>query len=179
MHKLATINKERVLDVLLERLWFERAGVQLYDAILRRVQQSADDQVRKMLPQLEEYREEEKEHEEWLEEQVRSIGGDAHAKSDRARLVEEEAAGIEKIVMNPTAELSHCFHALLLAELADNAGWDLLVQLADEADDSDARKQLKKRLHQEEEHLLFVRKAMERFARREVLQEEVGLPVGP
>ncbi len=39
------------------------------------------------------------------------------------------------------------FHALFAAELVDNAGWDLLVQLADEADDDEARRAFKKRLH--------------------------------
>lgn len=74
------------------------------------------------------------------------------------------------------AELPHLFHALLAAELVDNAGWDLLAQVADEAGDREARKEFKKRLHEEEDHLLFVRKAVEKLAFRDVLDEDVKLP---
>ncbi|HEU4612003.1 MAG TPA: hypothetical protein VFS15_07990, partial [Kofleriaceae bacterium] len=65
------------------------------------------------------------------------------------------------------------------AELADNAGWDLLVTLADEAGDRDAKKAFKKRLHAEEEHLIFVRRAVQKIARREVLGEQVSMPTWP
>ena len=86
--------------------------------------------------------------------------------------------GIEHVIERD-AQLPHDFHALLIAELADNAGWDLLVQLADEVGDRDAKKEFKKRLHEEEEHLLFVRHAVEQFAKDEVLGEPVTMPSSP
>lgn len=64
--------------------------------------------------------------------------------------------------------IPHDFHALLTAELADNAGWDLLVQIADEFGDSVAKKEFKKRLLEEEQHLLFVRKTLLELTKREV-----------
>jgi hypothetical protein len=74
------------------------------------------------------------------------------------------------------AKLPHLFHALLAAELVDNAGWDLLVQLADEAGDHEAKRQFKKRLHEEEDHLIFVRKAVQKFSFQEILGEQVRFP---
>ncbi len=74
------------------------------------------------------------------------------------------------------AQLPHLFHALLAAELVDNAGWDLLAQLADEAGDHSAKREFKKRLHEEEDHLLFIRKAVEKLSFAEVLGEDVKLP---
>ena len=62
----------------------------------------------------------------------------------------------------------HDFHALLTAELADNAGWDLLVQIADEFGDPAAKKEFKKRLREEEQHLLFVRKTLLELTKQEV-----------
>lgn len=74
------------------------------------------------------------------------------------------------------AKLPHLFHALLAAELVDNAGWDLLTEVADEAGDNPAKREFKKRLHEEEDHLLLIRKAMEKFSFQEVLGEEVKMP---
>ncbi|MCA1827149.1 MAG: ferritin-like domain-containing protein [Myxococcales bacterium] len=169
MKKLAEKNPAKVIDLLNERLTFERAGVKLYDAVLERMRGSPDPLVKGMLGQMQEHRDEEKEHEEWLEEQIRELGGDVHALTDKALLVQTESEGIERVVRRDPS-IPHDFHALLTAELADNAGWDLLVQLADEFGDRSAKKEFKKRLHEEEEHLLFVREAVLELAQREISQ---------
>ena len=176
MQKLAGTNVSRVIDLLNERLTFERSGVKLYDKILERMR--TDPQAARMVEQMQEHRDEEKEHEEWLEEQIRALGGDARSPSERSILVRAESQGIEHVIERD-AQLPHDFHALLIAELADNEGWDLLVQLADEVGDRDAKKEFKKRLHEEEEHLLFVRHAVEQFAKDEVLGEPVRMPSSP
>jgi bacterioferritin (cytochrome b1) len=175
MEQLARYDSSKVIDALSERLAFERAGVKLYDRILEVMRGIGDENVSRMLAEMEGHRDEEKEHEEWLEEQIRGLGGDAHAETDRSRLVTRESKGIEEVVMSD-AELPHLLHALLAAELVDNAGWDLLVQIADEAGDRTAKREFKKRLHQEEDHLLFVRDAVEKLSFRDVLGEETRLP---
>ena len=176
MQKLAGTNVSRVIDLLNERLTFERSGVKLYDKILERMR--TDPQAALMVEQMQENRDEEKEHEEWLEKQIRALGGDARSPSEKSILVRAESQGIEHVIERD-AHLPHDFHALLIAELADNAGWDLLVQLADEVGDRDAKKEFKKRLHEEEEHLLFVRHAVEQFAKDEVLGEPETMPSSP
>lgn len=178
MQKLADKNRNRVLDLLNERLTFEREGVKLYDTVIGKVRAAGRPEANKLLEQLQEHRDQEKEHEEWLEEQIRSLRGDTHAKTDMALLAARESEGISKVITEDTA-LSHLLHALLTAELADNAGWDLLVELADEAGDSEAKRQFRKRLHHEEEHLIFLRRAVHRLARREILGENVGMPTWP
>jgi bacterioferritin (cytochrome b1) len=178
MHKLARNNPEKVVDLLSERLTFERAGVKLYDAIIAKLQTSNEPEVHRTLRAMHEHRNHEKEHEEWLEAQIRALGGDAHTETDMARLATRESAGIEAVVLGDTDPI-HLFHALLAAELADNAGWDLLVALADEAGDRAAKKEFKKRLHEEEDHLVFVRRALASLARSSVLGEELDMPVGP
>jgi hypothetical protein len=89
--------------------------------------------------------------------------------------VTRESKGIEEVVMSD-AELPHLLHALLAAELVDNAGWDLLAEVADEAGAHSTKREFKKRLHEEEDHLTFVRKAVEKLAFQEVLGEEAKLP---
>jgi bacterioferritin (cytochrome b1) len=175
MKELAEKNRDKVIDVLNERLTFERAGVKLYDRILEVMKQSGDQNVNRMLDEMQEHRDEEKEHAEWLEEQIRALGGDAHARTEHSELVERESTGIEEVVMSD-AELPHLFHALLAAELVDNAGWDLLVSLADEAGDREAKREFRKRMHEEADHLLLVRKAVQNFSMQEVLGEDVKMP---
>ena len=175
MEQLARHDRSKVIDFLNERLAFERAGVKLYDRVLEAMREAQDENVARMMREMQEHRDEEKEHEEWLEAQIRALGGDAHAETPKSRLVERESKGIEEVVMSD-AELPHLFHALLAAELVDNAGWDLLAAIADEAGDHAAKREFKKRLHQEEDHLLFLRKAVERLSFGEVLGEDAKLP---
>ncbi len=175
MEKLANHDVSKIIDVLNERLAFERAGVKLYDRILEVMKGMGDENVARMLPEMQRHCDEEKEHEEWLEAQSRALGGNAHAETERSRLITRESKGIEEVVMSD-AELPHLMHALLAAELVDNAGWDLLVQIADEAGDHSAKREFKKRLHEEEDHLLFVRKAVERLSFQDVLGEDATLP---
>jgi rubrerythrin len=179
MKKLFEMNREKVIDVLTARLAYERAAVKLYDAILAKIRADGSGDAMRTLPRLSEYRDQEKEHEEWLEEQIRAVGGDAHGETEMSRLEETEASGVEKVVFEQDAHLSKMFHALLVAELGDNAGWDLLAQLAGEAGDHEAKRAFKKRLHQEEAHLLFVRRIVQRLARRDVLGQEVSMPTSP
>ena len=179
MKELAQHNPAKILDLLIARLNFERTGVKLYDSVLAKIAAQQDPDAHGMLENLQEHRNEEKEHEEWLEECVRQLGGDAHGTSDMSELEARESKGVEDILLDGDNDILHIFHALLAAELADNAGWDLLVQIADEAGDRDAKKQFKKRLHEEEDHLLFVRRVIERLARRVILGESVEMPTSP
>jgi len=178
MKDLCAKNRDKVIDLLNERLTFERAGVKLYDAILANMRTAKAADVARMLPAMQEHRDQEKEHEEWLEAQIRAAGGDAHAKTEMGELIKAESSGVEQVVTRDK-DLVHQMHALLTAELVDNAGWELLLELADDADDAVARREFRKRLHQEEEHLIFVRRAITAFARRSVLGQTVLLPTSP
>jgi hypothetical protein len=139
---------------------------------------SSSPEVARMLPAMKEHRDQEKEHEEWLEAQIRAMGGDAHARTEMSQLITEESPGVEKVITKDH-NLVHQMHGLLTAELMDNAGWELLLELADDADDAEARREFRRRLHEEEEHLVFVRRAVVAFARRNVLGQTVLLPASP
>jgi bacterioferritin (cytochrome b1) len=168
MRKLSEHNPARVGDLLCERLAFERSGIRLYDRIIAAMQASSDPELHSLQSTMEEHRAEEKEHEEWLEAQVRALGGDAGAACDGARLAAREAAGLEEIAANDANDLPHLIHALLAAESVDNSGWELLVELAEDVNDREARREFTRRLHHEREHLAFVRHLMERMAVRTV-----------
>jgi bacterioferritin (cytochrome b1) len=182
MRKLADRHRDKVIDLLNERLVFERSGVKLYDKILSEMKQANDPLLHRMHPEMKKHRDQEKEHEEWLEDQIRNLGGDAHAQTEHSKLIVAESSGIEGVVLRGEGNgnaLPHLFHALLTAELVDNAGWELLLELADRADDDDARRELRKRLHEEEDHLYLIRRTVSKYARKEVLGEGAVTPVSP
>lgn len=176
MHKLAQTNTAKLLDMLTARLVYERTGVRLYDGIIAKIELSADTRFRPMLETLRHNRAEEKEHEEWLEAQIRSLGGDPHIMTRLAELEDEESRGVVNVILDGHTEIPHLIHALLTAELADNAGWDLLVRLADEAGDKVAKREMQKRMAHEIEHLAFLREAMKRSAQGDVLGVSREMP---
>ena len=179
MQTLARHNKQKLLDLLAERLTFERSGVQLYDAIIAKIQASADGDAHRLLDQLCEHRDQEKEHESWLADQIHALGGDGECHSEMSELVKRESRGLMEVILEADHDLHHLLHALQAAELADHAGWDLLVELAHEAGDLEAERGFTRRIHDEEEHLAFVRRALQRLARQAVLGQDVAQPAAP
>lgn len=178
MKKLAERHPDRLLDLLIERLTFERVSVELYDTILEKVKGRSETQVTTLVGTLEQHRNEEKEHVEWLETQIRSLGGDPQGTTERSELISREAKAIQEVVASED-RLPHLFHSLLTAELIDDAGWKLLLELADVADDDEAREELRKRAQVEEGHVVFVRNVVSAFARQQVLDQAAQHAIAP
>ena len=177
MDKLSAKNRAKLIDYLTERLTFERSGVELYERVLQKVRASPAPEHQAMLVQLEEYRDDERDHAQWLAGQIEALGGDAQAQSEMAHLVQAEARGVRDLVLQGDAEIPHLLHALFVAELVDNAGWEILMELADGAGDREAKRQFKKRYQDEEDHLSFLRRAVERLAVQQVVGERKAVAV--
>jgi bacterioferritin (cytochrome b1) len=170
MKELVKHDRSKVVHLLDERLAFERAGLKLYDRVLGAMRAFGDADVRGLEGEMETSRNEEEEHLAWLEAQLRALRPDSGGEpgdpggAEGARRVEE--------VANSDVPLPQLVNALLAAKLADDAGWDGLVQLAAEARDLDARRELRRRLHEEEDHVLVIRRVMAKLVFNEVLAEE-------
>jgi bacterioferritin (cytochrome b1) len=178
MHKLAARNAAMVLDLLSGRMVFERTGVKLYDSIIHKIDRRGEERYHVLLPTLRHHRDEEQEHAEWLSDQIRMLGGNPEEKTDFAELEAEESTGIQSVMLDGHNKVPHLIHALLSAELADNAGWDLLVKLAGDAGDGEARREFMKRMAEEAKHLVFIREAMIRAAEIEILGQRKEMPRG-
>jgi rubrerythrin len=174
MALLDKADKDRALDLMTERCVFERNTVALYDALLGRLRQGGASE---MITQVEQYRHQEKEHEEWLEAQIRALGGDPHAETPMARLVKVESEGVQRVFQEGQRPIPELFHAMLVAELSDNAGWELLVSAAEEVDDQEAIREFTERREEEAEHLSFVQGVVETFACEALLGERVPEPL--
>ncbi len=168
MRKVRATHRTKVIALLSERLEFERAAGELYAAVLDKLAllggpfESARAHLRRI-------REEEKAHEEWLEEQLRSLGGgDAEAPLD-VRAAWRQIAG----TLHGTSDPARLFAALREAELLDSGGWELLREIADRAHDDEAREAFDQRLREEQQHLLFVNRLAAVFGSSDLLDETV------
>jgi len=177
--QLVAKNAAQVLDVLVARLTFERTGVKLYDSVIEKIERSGESRYQALVDTLRKHRNEEKEHEEWLESLIRALGGRPEELTTLAQLETEESQGIQSVILDGHTRVIEVLHALLTAELADNAGWDLLVELADDTGDQLARAEFGKRMLEEAKHLAFLRQAVLRAAEIEILGRDEPMPKRP
>jgi bacterioferritin (cytochrome b1) len=175
MKKLAELDRDLVLDLLTERLWFEHTGVRLYETAIARVLSSSDALLRRATPLLTRIRAEEHEHATWLEEQLRALGAPADRVTPRTTVARTESSGIARVIEDPSSSLEAVFHAILAAELLDHSGWNLLINLAAEAHDVEAQGQLRYRLNDENAHLHAVRTIVLALARRDLMGIETDV----
>jgi hypothetical protein len=162
------------LDKLGERIAFERSGTRLYDALIvkyRAARESGCDALpvargteqfsvpaRESAEQtLARIRAEELDHFQLLCDAMRALGGDPTAMTPCADVSAVAASGLMQVLNDPRTTLAQCLSAMLTAEMTDNAGWELLIQLADKAGETELAGRFLGALGQEQEHLAIVK----------------------
>lgn len=61
--------------------------------------------------------------------------------------------GIMQVLNDPRTTLAQCLNAMMTAELTDNAGWELLISLTQDAGESDLAQAFEGALIEEARHL--------------------------
>ena len=146
-----------LLDKLGERLAFERTGTRLYDALLVKCEADPSAMVGSMtLDAVLEIRDDELEHFRQLADTIESLGGDPTAQTPCADLAGVESMGLMQALTDPRTSLTQSLHALLTAELTDNAGWELLIALAESNGKSEMAQEFSVCLQDERRHLQSV-----------------------
>lgn len=153
---------EVLVDKLGERLAFERNGVRLYDAMLAKVHGQEQPPATDLIGTLEHLRGEEHEHMLIVAEAIETLGGDPTAQTPCADVSAVMASGIVQVLTDPRTNVAQGLNALLTAELADNAAWEMLIELADNAGHSDIATRFKHCKQQEDDHLLKIRTLLRR-----------------
>lgn len=145
-----------LIDKIGERLAFERTGTRLYEALLVkcRAQQATSGPV---IADVEKIRDEELQHFHLLWSCLETLGADPTVETPSADVGAVASEGIPKVLADPRTTVPQCLDAILAAELVDNAGWEMLVELADEFGRSDMAEKFRKALSDEENHLRLVR----------------------
>lgn len=169
------------LDKLGERIAFERTGTRLYDALLCKYDAVSElgqevlapaDQLPPMDDQpgpvgsvageaprdtLLRIRNEELSHFRMLGECMKQMGGDPTAMTPCADVQATASMGIMQVLTDPRTTLAQSLSAMLTAELTDNAGFELLIQLAEDAGETELAGRFLGMLAQEQEHVAIVK----------------------
>ena len=121
-----------LLDKLGERLAFERTGTRLYDALITKFEAMEDTSTSMTLADLQKIRQDEARHFSIIHEAIQSLGGDPTSQTPCADVCGVESMGLMQVITDPRTTLAQSLHAILVAEMTDNAGWELLIALAEE-----------------------------------------------
>ena len=146
-----------LLDKLSERLAFERMGVRLYEALLNKTEALGESTPGPTLEQIRHIGAEELDHFLMLNETIEELGGDPTIESPSADIAAVTSMGIMQVLTDPRSSMAQCLQAILTAELTDNAGWELLIQLAESLGYTDMTTEFQTALEHEEVHLQNVR----------------------
>jgi ferritin-like protein len=181
VNKLMGERPEVLMDKIGERIAFERGGTRLYDALIMKykatlaeggelptlaeaVATNADDAAalqafmnEDALETLERIRNEELSHFHMLCDAMRQLGGDPTAQTPCADVVATASSGLIQVVTDPRTTMAQSLNAVLTAELTDNAGWELLIQLTEQAGEDGLTGSFLAAFTQEEQHLMSVR----------------------
>jgi hypothetical protein len=164
----ARARPEVLIDKLSQRLAFERTGTRLYDALLVKHAAYSDELPNVSVEVLQQIRDEELQHFLLLTEAMTQLGADPTAQTPGADLVGMEGMGLLQVVCDPRTTFVQALDALLVAELADNDGWQALIGVARVVGLDDLAEQFTVALEEEEEHLRQVRTWMSELTNAEL-----------
>jgi hypothetical protein len=153
--KLTGRHPEVLIDKLGERMAFERTGFRLYEAFIQKCQtvlpEESIDFLKKI--QLDEFV-----HFQLVKEAITSLGGDPTAVTPCADVAGVASKGLIAVINDPRTSIAQCANALLIAELTDNEGWELLIELTRQAKLDQLYQQFSAAKASEERHLSEIRK---------------------
>jgi len=162
-----------LLDKLGERLAFERQGTRLYEAFIQKVEAMPTQDTN--TPPVENLRhicEEELEHFKLLQQAIVELGGDATVQTPSADVAGVLSHGALQVMSDPRTTVAQALQAALTAELADNEGWKMLQELAEQLDEGDLADQCAQAYEQEQQHLENVRTWLSNMVLSEAVGEE-------
>jgi hypothetical protein len=175
MRRLAEIDRGKLAEALGERLVFEKRSVLLYERAIARFR-SMEPAIRRIVPRLEQHRDDERAHADWLTMQLQRLESPPPAPS---RLMELEWASFEGVFADENAGARQLLSVLLLAERDDHFAWELLVRVAERAGDLAAQKELSLRHEQERLHVAYLERVLVECTCNHVLGVPVTLPIDP
>ena len=168
-----------LLNKLGERLGFERSGVRIYEAVIDKLPAfSADGGVAgPTVTDLRAIQEDELRHVDLVRRAIEKLGGDPTAMTPAADVGAVSMMGVMQVVCDPRTQLAESLQALLTAELVDNDGWELLIQLARGLGQAEIAQSFTQARDQEHMHLVRVRAWLMSLVMREAgVESDATLP---
>jgi len=150
------------LDKLGERLAFERTGTRLYEAVRLKLEVSETWEGGPTLEDVQRIHDEELAHFHLLQAAIEAQGGDPTAVTPAADVIAVASMGLLQAISDPRTTLPQCLDALLTAELTDNDGWQMLIELGRTLGKDELVVELERAKAAEEVHLSEVRRWLSR-----------------
>lgn len=145
------------IDKLGERLAFERVGVRLYEAALSKLDVYGSWEGGPTREALQRIADQELEHMGLCKQALEDLGADPTVETPAADLTALVSMGVPDALTDPRINLRQCLEALLVAELTDNASWELLIELTDKLGHGELATRFQRALDEEADHLAYVR----------------------
>jgi hypothetical protein len=159
--KLKGQKPEVLIDKLGERLAFERTGTRLYEALITKAEHILREKDAALLDELRRIHTQEAEHFRLLSKSLDALGADPTAQTPGADVAAVMSTGILQVVTDPRTNLAQCLNAMLVAELADNASWELLLKLVKQAGQDKWMPDFQRASLEEQDHLAVIKRALE------------------
>jgi rubrerythrin len=153
-----------LIDKLCERLAVETGGVEIYQAVIEKLNDAA------LVQRLRRFQADEARHRDLLSEYLDRLGvprGIEDRDTPSARLARHEGQAYLKLVSEAETP-AQILNVLLTVELMDENAWELLVDLGRDRGDDEMVRLFNQCLRDEKEHLTKVRGALVRLIREEL-----------
>ncbi len=160
LEKIKGDRPELFVDKLGERLAFERSGVRLYEALLRKCMAENSLPPAIDIVRLETIRNEELEHMFLIKHCIEHAGADPTALTPSADVAGVSSLGALQVISDPRTSISQSLEAILMIELADHDGWDLLIDIARSQGQDKAAQNFMDALQAEARHVVEIRKML-------------------
>jgi hypothetical protein len=148
----------RMLDKLGERLAFERTGVRLYEGLISKHEACGGFDGGPSRSELMTHLNHEHAHVKLLEDVILQLDGDPTAMTPSADLALTVGGGVLTVITDPRTTLFQGLEAIVVAELADREGWNLLIELARKAGNREMLRLFEEAERIEEGHVIAVRR---------------------
>lgn len=157
MQKLKNRNPAVFIDLMADRLAFERTGARLYEALLTKYDAADVHAGGPTREEIEEIHSDEVEHFGLLVDCIRQMGADPTTVTPTADVDGVAAMGPLQVLTDPRSTLTECLHVIHMLELVDNDAWGMLADLADGLGQSEMAGKFRHALQQEQVHLERIR----------------------
>jgi hypothetical protein len=151
------VNAPVLIDKLGERLAFERTGTRLYGALIDKCAAGPALEGGPTVEDLTHIQSEEHAHFELLREAIVALGGDPTAVTPSADIAGVSSMGLLQVITDARTTLKQSLEAILVAELADNDGWTLLIELVSASGNDELAEKFERAALTEAEHVGKVR----------------------
>ncbi|MEC4719952.1 ferritin-like domain-containing protein [Noviherbaspirillum sp. CPCC 100848] len=154
MSALTGNTPQLLIDKLGERLAFERTGTRLYDALITKVAAVEEEGIGTISGErLMQIRNDEAMHVGLVADAIVRLGADPTCMTPCADLVGVESLGLMQVLTDPRTTVAQSLHAILVAEMTDNNGWETLIALAEAQGHDDIANDFRTALANERDHL--------------------------